>query len=639
MPCHFALHARCLSLRQAAIRLLALLSLAASLAPMICTPPTYAQPGDSQPVSVDAVLPTDKVYVGDAFNLSVQVKGARTATVENFPAIPETQVAYDNLLDQSITSTIIINGRVTTSSSTACSLIYRLRRDRPGTLTIPPIDVTIDGKTYRTRSVSIDIHEPTQSKDIRLELTSDASLAYVGQPVQLQLKWTISRDVRNYQFSFPDIEGADILPGPSLVNSPGSPAIELVVRGERMHARVERQTMLGSPVIIYTIDRVLIPTRPGRLYIPAVRGDFDVVVGKRQRTIFDDPFSEALILERQAAVSTPVTIDVNELPAQGRPRNFSGLVGQYSIDAALSQTEASVGDPIPLTIRVNGPHPLSRVPAMDLALQPIAKTFRIPRDPLLADISSGSAVFEATVRPRSSDVKVLPPLELNYFDPVAGAYKVAASKPVSINIRASTNVTLPDDPAAELSQEPPVVSEAQSRMHPSALPIPRRYIPRLFRGEVFTASNWRSLLICAASLLAPIVSALLLLAVRALNARDPVSRARRAAYRDARRSLSRIVRKGTLTPDVLARTVRSYIARCVPDAPAELTSEQAVAHAKNTIPDARSAIVSTLSTTLCELDAARFAASPTPRINEQFPARARSLIDSLHISWAKAGEK
>ena len=58
---------------------------------------------------------------------------------------------------------------------------------------------------------------------------------------------------------------------------------------------------------------------------------------------------------RQTTVSTqPAKLEVKPLPKDGQPENFSGAIGQFSLQASAAPKQAAAGDPISLNVTVSG---------------------------------------------------------------------------------------------------------------------------------------------------------------------------------------------------------------------------------------------------------------------------------------------
>jgi hypothetical protein len=61
------------------------------------------------------------------------------------------------------------------------------------------------------------------------------------------------------------------------------------------------------------------------------------------------PFTQHIVLE-----SKPVMVHVKPLPEAGKPVDFNGAVGKYSITASLNTKEVDTGDAANLSVSVKG---------------------------------------------------------------------------------------------------------------------------------------------------------------------------------------------------------------------------------------------------------------------------------------------
>lgn len=509
-----------------------------------------------------------RVFLGDAATLEITIAGASGVdppTIE----VPGAVVQYLGPQNRSSTSSVFSGGRWNTRTEVVTGLLYSLRPTRAGELTIPPITVTVNGQTFTTPARTVTVAEPTVSTDVALAMEVENTRAYVGEPVRVRVVWTLAREIRGYALTMPQPENADLVDGPD-PRAPGTSPIdpryiEIKIGDATTIATLGNREINGRTVRTVTIERVLIPKAPGTITLGPVRADFNVVVGQRQRTMMDSVFDDLSVLERQTASAPAVKVEARALPSEGRPADFSGLVGAYSVEASAAQSIASVGDPIDLTVKVNGPFPLSLVPPLDLRRQALAKAFRTPRDPVLPETDATSAVFRAQVRARSTAGDVIPPIELSYFDTASGTYRVARSQPIAMKIRASEAAdlgalgALEDEDAAAAAKPDDAPTPTAERVGGLA-PIDRRaplVTPML---GVLDAQPERALRLGLFGVGLLGVAGIAVRAARWAAERNPERARRRLAYRLFRRELGRAARSAAPEHGV-ARAICDYAAR------------------------------------------------------------------------------
>src|SRR5690606_34729625 len=107
--------------------------------------------------------------------------------------------------------------------------------------------------------------------------------------------------------------------------------------------------------------KAIVAREPGRVDLEPTVVSFRAIraSAQRPRSLFDDFFGDSFFgskrgYEHLAIPSNPLSLEVLPLPEQGRPAEFTGLIGEFRFEAQAAPTEVSVGDPITLTIRVSG---------------------------------------------------------------------------------------------------------------------------------------------------------------------------------------------------------------------------------------------------------------------------------------------
>ncbi len=434
-------------------------------------------------ISVETSMP-ERGYAGDAVPLVLTVSGTREAQPPVWPTINGVEVSYLRSEDRSSSFTMSVNGQTTTRRSLTTVMVYEARFSQTGVFELGPVEVTVgSGSASRTlwsNSVKVQIAEPMQDAAFGLQVSVESTQVYVGQPVAIKATWSVPKPVRNVRFSMPfDSQRARLVPGPesSMSGSPlgnrqaanragGDPRwFETTLNGEPILARLDDQSTPNRRSQSLSIDAVIIPQSPGPLELGPVRVDYEAVVGQRPRRFTDAPWDDLSVLQRQVTIAEPLRLEVRALPADNRPADFSGLVGVYELQTAAKPTSISVGEPIELTVSVRGPHPIALVPPMDLAssMRPDSR-LRLPGAPLLPTIDGGVATFSTRIRARSDRVTEIPSVGLSYFDSAAGEYRTTWSKPITIKVRPSNTIGLPDH---DESSEPATLATS-----PNDRPLP-----------------------------------------------------------------------------------------------------------------------------------------------------------------------
>ena len=337
-----------------------------------------------------------------------------------------------------------VNG-VSTSSKT---YTYALTPNRSGKLTIPSLAILVQGRTYRTNPVDVEVHPqgtirnpsappppgpPAQTAPgagsggrrpgaqpvalkVRAEL--DRREVYVGQQVTLKVVLDTQSEILSH--------------GPA--ESPSFPGFwaEEISLPERTEVR--RVSIDGEPWYEITLmKRALFPTTAGALSVPPIAWQVQV----RRRSA--DPFESFFFTPTETVTrrSEPVNLKVLPLPTAGRPAGFSGAVGEFTLSVVADRTESRVNDAVGLKVRVAGEGNLGSATPPGLGDLVDFKTFdpKITSNTNLAgDKLRSEKTWDYVVIPLAPGSQTIPAIGFSYFDPDARAYKTVSSKALPIQV-------------------------------------------------------------------------------------------------------------------------------------------------------------------------------------------------------------
>jgi hypothetical protein len=335
-------------------------------------------------VTVSARVVSQRVYVGDAAQLNIEVGGSKAVERPKIPDVPGATVQFEGGQDTSRRSVTIINGRRTEDSFEGYVYAFRVTPTVAGKIVIPPITVKVDGREYTTDPVQLVAVEPGSIEGFKLVLEADKTNVYVGEPVKVRMTWYISQDVNPRRLTFTEGGQFELLPAPApevkgrQINLFDQPAVQ------------GRGILDGVEYTTATTDRIFVARSTGKVTLGPARIAMDL-----GDSFFGRP-------ERHVVASNEVVFDVKPLP-EPKPAGFSGLIGEYRVEARASATDVHVGDPIALMVTVQGPEPLEAVPPMEFDAQPgFAAGFRVSTEPAMPSIGATgdgrAAVFTTTIR-------------------------------------------------------------------------------------------------------------------------------------------------------------------------------------------------------------------------------------------------
>lgn len=207
------------------------------------------------------------------------------------------------------------------------------------------------------------------------------------------------------------------------------------------------------PVVLdnkrYTAERIrtaLFPTGPGTYTVGSAF--VNTVVEERRRGRRRDPFDilggdrfglfrsgREIVLQ-----SDSVEIQVRPLPTAGKPDNFAGVVGTFTLESSVDTATLDAGDPVTLTVRLSGTGNLKGVPDPDLST---LDGFRIYESSSNGNTTHrddrivGEKVWEFVLVPTSGGDVEIPPVRMGVFDPEQEAYVQLATEPIPLDVSAT----------------------------------------------------------------------------------------------------------------------------------------------------------------------------------------------------------
>ena len=267
---------------------------------------------------------------------------------------------------------------------------------------------------------------PRRQIDFHAAVMSDS--VYVGQQATYQVAVLLSPEARsrlrrNPEFLPPELRGL-------LAYELGTPT------------RVAPQSYAGAVFEAHVFQRALFPVAPGRQVVPAPQLTYSL---PQSSSYFSR--EERFVVRAESA-----SFVVKPLPLSGRPDDFNGAVGQFTSSVRLDSAVARVGDPLILSLRVQGTGNVKLLPRPVLELNwatVVAGSERIQVDSSGA-LVRGTKEFDWILTPARDGRVEVPALRYSYFDPYAARYAVAESAPLELTVKSGTLAVVEDGEGLEV---------------------------------------------------------------------------------------------------------------------------------------------------------------------------------------------
>lgn len=398
----------------------------------------------AQTPSFDVVQPRN-VVEGNRFSLTFSLQNASgNVTPPKAPALEGCTLLYGPATS-TMQSYQVINGVATSSASTDYTFTYRA--DKAGTVTIPSVNVTADGKHLSSRQISFSILPPDKTQqssgnqggqyapqtrqqqptgdfkvgkdDVIVRIILSRSQVYEQEAlectIKLYTKYNISSFMPKTQPSFDGFLIEDLNVQAYL--------------GEREHYN-------GSNYYTAVLKRCLLyPQRNGKLTINS--GQYDLTV-LRQIVINDWPFPRTVEQEHNIQVnSNSASVNVLPLP-HPQPAGFNGAVGHFSIDSRIVGNNFRTNEAANLIYTVSGTGNIKylKEPAIDFPSEFELYSPRIENNARVSGNNmTGTMTAEYTFVPQSVGKFKIGADRFVYFDPSKKDYVTLTTPEYEIDVK------------------------------------------------------------------------------------------------------------------------------------------------------------------------------------------------------------
>ena len=188
----------------------------------------------------------------------------------------------------------------------------------------------------------------------------------------------------------------------------------------------------------------LSPTKNGTLQIPPFkfkytkRGEPKIVEEKKQMGGMSFHSQSIKQESIEAETQTPaVSITVKPLPTQGKPTDFSGMVGDYKFSADFDRTNLKVGEALTLSINIKGDGTPGTI--TDPKLPDFSEFRSVPPENNISKKVTGNKVITSKdikvfLYPKKKGTFEIPAINYSWFNPVKKKYETATAGPWTIEV-------------------------------------------------------------------------------------------------------------------------------------------------------------------------------------------------------------
>ena len=274
---------------------------------------------------VKATVDNPAVYRGDPVTLTLSASGSDI----QFPPLSDI-AGYPIESRGSSRNISMING--TTTRTIEQRLVFTPTKD----VTIPSLDVTVDGNVEHTLPLQVKVLEPKaapKGAPVQMVMTLSKDEAYVGEPVELDLvfKYKPGTRIDDIKIAEPKFENFWI---------------------KRINTQAERAAD-DKGYITQTYRYLLFAQQSGDLEIPPIYAQIGTQVQTRRRSMFSDPFFNDPFFGGARMQDSKVYSKPARLHAKALPQGLE-VYGAFTMRSDVDKTTVEANKPVNLTIHIEG---------------------------------------------------------------------------------------------------------------------------------------------------------------------------------------------------------------------------------------------------------------------------------------------
>ena len=326
-----------------------------------------------------------------------------------------------------------VNGKRSFSKTYA----YFLSPIKKGAFQIGQASIEVDGDIYKTLPVKVTVtsavdkptnpNDPNYLADKNIHLVAELSNKnpFLNEAISVTYKLYVSSDT--------GVDNWRELEAPRYADF-WSNNIDIT------SLNVQNGTYKGEPYRYVVLRKTLLyPQKTGKLKIEPLTLDVSVQVPSNRRDFFGNLISSSVSKTVSAGSSL---INVRPLPIDGKPKDFSGAVGDFNFEIKSNKNKLIIDEAFQLNVIVSGRGNFNLYDDPKIALPNSLEVYEPEK---ISDISvrvtgiRGKVNNEYTVVPNRPGKYIVPETKFSFFNPELAEYKTIYSDPIYIDVEGNLN--------------------------------------------------------------------------------------------------------------------------------------------------------------------------------------------------------
>lgn len=360
-------------------------------------------------------LDTDSLNLqkGVSCNVVISLVNAQGAQIISIDQLEN----FDVLSQSQSSSTTIVGNTATSQIDVYIALMPKVT----GQFSLKA-NIQLDGKIYETNTLEVTVTENADNTgeimpDLFVNTVISHEEAYLGEKIVLTYELYSRENIDSYGFI-------------------DYTAIDGVVAKDTSDDQLKTESVYigGNKYTMREIKRLIIdPMKSGEYIIPSFNLQVNVIDDSRSAGFFGF-FSSTTPKYLQTEEKK---LSVKPLPSEGKPANFSGIVGELTLDSYYSRNELNYGDSLVLQINTSGSCNLDGTKSIlgnGISGFTVYENQKNLVESVKDNLYYAQKTFEAILIPEKTGICDIPPIFVSYFNPVTGKYETAEMPGTTINV-------------------------------------------------------------------------------------------------------------------------------------------------------------------------------------------------------------
>ncbi|TGN26607.1 BatD family protein [Empedobacter tilapiae] len=371
----------------------------------------------AQQISFKSDAEKTQVSLGEAFSVGFFIESNTDSYTIDQPMKYPQHKGLQIVGEQRSQNVSYVNGRGIIEDGIVLAFVA----EKEGKYRVGSAKIVINGKTYTSKPVDVVVKgsglvhnnfKSSTSQPVFLQSKVSKTNPYVNEQVGLSVKLYV-KDLsylnRKQNFRQGNLDGLS----PKIVKS--SPE------------NIKQEIVGGKQYFSEEIARYYVfPQKPGKIEI--------------------DPFSVDVVLpttygaEPVEVRSNSVVINAKALPEEGRPKNFSGAVGQFKMNASVDKKEVSTNESVNFDVEIIGTGNFNTINLPEINTPKNLEKFAPKKRDAYKTYDTGmkGKIAEQTVLvPNYGGEYTISPVEFSYFDPAKEKYITLKSDSINLSVSGS----------------------------------------------------------------------------------------------------------------------------------------------------------------------------------------------------------